>query len=253
MENQLEGRNPILECLQRNRRDIHHLWVDERAKPERRLEEIVSLARARGIAIDPVPRRDLDRRADGRVHNGIIARVDPPKTWKTGDLLNSITSQSPFLILCDELTYEHNLGAILRSSLGFGVDGLFLPTRRGAQLSPVVQRVAMGAVEDVPIVRESMYSALKQVKRAGIPIWGADMSGRPADEVDLSGPIALVMGGEGRGLSSGLKQRCDGLVSIPLSGGLESLNVSVAAALLMYEKRRQDRALERGSLEPGAD
>ncbi|MEZ4319777.1 MAG: 23S rRNA (guanosine(2251)-2'-O)-methyltransferase RlmB [Myxococcota bacterium] len=241
MENQLEGRNPILECLQRGKRTLHHVWVDDHAKPERRLETIVTMARERGVRVDLVPRRELDRRAEGRVHNGIIARVDPPRTWKTGDLLDHIADRVPFLLLCDELTYEHNLGAILRSALGFGVDGLFLPTKRGAQLSPVVQRVAMGAVEDVPIVRESPYAALKLIQKAGIPVWGADMSGRPADRVDLTGPVAFVMGGEGRGLSDGIRKRCDGVVSIPLHGGLESLNVSVAAALLMYEKRRQDR------------
>jgi 23S rRNA (guanosine2251-2'-O)-methyltransferase len=242
VDNQLEGRNPILECLQRGRRAIHHLWVDERAKPERRLDRILAYAAEQKVTVDRVPRRDLDRQADGRVHNGVIARVEPPRTWKTGDLLDHLAGREapPFLLLCDELTYEHNLGAILRSALGFGVDALFLPTRRGAQLSPVVQRVAMGAVEEVPVVRESLYAALKHIQKAGIPVYGADMAGRPADDVDLTGPVALVMGGEGRGLTDGLKKRCDGLISIPLRGGLESLNVSVAAALLMYEKRRQD-------------
>ncbi len=248
MDNQLEGRNPILECLQRGKRSLHHLWVDERAKPERRLDRILALAAENKVPVDRVSRRDLDRRADGRVHNGVIARVEAPRTWKTGDLLDhlatdpSLSDESPFLLLCDELTYEHNLGAILRSALGFGVHALFLPTRRGAQLSPVVQRVAMGAVEEVPVVRESLYAALKHIQKAGIPVYGADMAGRPADQVDLTGPCAIVMGGEGRGLTDGLKKRCDGLISIPLRGGLESLNVSVAAALLMYEKRRQDGA-----------
>lgn len=243
MDNQLEGRNPILECLQRGQRAVHHIWVDQRARSERRLDTIVQIARDRGVPVEPVSRKDLDRRAEGRVHNGVVARVEPPRTWKSRDLIRQADPQ-PFFVLCDELTYEHNLGAILRSAHGFGVDGLFLPTRRGAQLSPVVQRVAMGAVDAVPVVRESLYAALKHIKKAGIPVYGADMAGTPADEVDLTGPCAMIMGGEGRGLTDGLKQRCDGLVSIPLSGDLESLNVSVAAALLMYEKRRQDRAAE---------
>ena len=238
---QLEGRNPVLECLQRGKRIIHRIWVDERAGDERRLATILGLARKRNIEVEAVSRKDLDERADGRVHNGVIARVDAIRTWKMGAFLDQLQAPSPFLVFADELTYEHNLGAILRSSLGFGVDGLVLPSKRGAGLSPVVQRVSMGAAEEVPIVRESLYAALKLTKKAGIPIVGADMAGEPADQVDLTGPIALVMGGEGRGLPDGLKQRCDRLVSIPLDGGLESLNVSVAAALLMYEKRRQDR------------
>lgn len=241
MENQLEGRNPILECLQRARRKLHHVWIDEGAGGEERLDRIEQLAREAGATVERVPRRELDRRAENRVHNGVIARVDPPRTWKTGDLLEHLAGRDPMLILADELSYEHNLGAILRSGLGFGLDGLILPTKRGAQLSPVVQRVAMGAVEEVPVVRESLYSALKLVRKAGIPVWGADMDGRPAHEVDLRGPVAFVLGGEGRGLPEGMRERCDGLVSIPLMGGLESLNVSVAASLLMYEKRRQER------------
>lgn len=148
----------------------------------------------------------------------------------------------PFLVLVDEVAYEHNLGAILRSSLGFGVHGVIVPTRRGAAMSPVVQRVAMGAAEEIPLVREGLHSALAQCRRAGLRTVGADMAGRPLGEVDLRGPLALVLGGEGEGLSPSLAKRCDELVSIPLRGRLESLNVSVAAAILMYEKRRQEAA-----------
>ncbi|MCB9668082.1 MAG: 23S rRNA (guanosine(2251)-2'-O)-methyltransferase RlmB [Alphaproteobacteria bacterium] len=233
----------MLECLQRGKRAVHHVWVDERAGDERRLAAIVGIAGKRGIPVEAVPRQDLDRRADGRVHNGVIARVEPVRTWKMGALLEQLENPSPFLLFADELTYEHNLGAILRSALGFGVDALVLPSKRGAGLSPVVQRVSMGAVEEVPIVRESLYAALKLVKKAGIPVVGADMGGEPADRVDLTGPLALVMGGEGRGLPDGIRERCDRVVSVPLAGGLESLNVSVAAAVLMYEKRRQERGL----------
>ncbi len=143
-------------------------------------------------------------------------------------------------MLVDSLAYEHNLGAVLRSALGFGVGGVVLPTRRGAGLTPVVQRVSMGAVEEVPIVRESLFSALKHIKKAGIPVVGADMGGVGIGQATLSGPLALVLGAEGKGLSSKLKERCDAIVAVPLAGRLESLNVSVAAAVMMYEKRRQD-------------
>lgn len=203
---------------------------------------IFELASAQRVPIAAVARQELDKRADGRVHNGIIARVEAVRTWKMGAFLEQLATPSPFLLFADELSYEHNLGAILRSGLGFGLDGIVLPTKRGAGISPVVQRVSMGGVEEVPVVRESLYAALKLTKKAGIPIIGADMAGEPAESMDLTGPLAFVMGGEGRGLPEGLKQRCDKLVSIPLMGGLESLNVSVAAAMLMYEKRRQDRA-----------
>jgi 23S rRNA (guanosine2251-2'-O)-methyltransferase len=238
---QLEGRNPILECLRRNRRKVHKIWLDTGAKPERRLKEIYGLAGAKGIRIQRVHRRALDELADGRVHNGVIASVAPIIQPSMKALLQTEpTFEPPLLLFADSLTYEHNLGAVLRSALGFGVNALVIPTRRGAGLSPVVQRVSMGAVEEVPVVRESLYPALRQTKKAGYRVIGADMAGESLTKVDLSGPLALVLGGEGRGLSSKIKERCDGLVSIPAAGELESFNVSVAASILLYEKRRQD-------------
>ena len=242
MADQLEGRNPILECLQRKRRKVHRLWIDQGARPDQRIQQILKFAKDRGVPVDQVHRNRLDSMADGRVHNGIIARVEELQTWTTRSLLKHLYSEGrdPFLVLCAALSYEHNFGAVLRSALGMGVDGVILPTRRGASLSPVVQRVAMGAAEEIPIVREGAYSAIKQLKRDGIRVIGADMRGHSLVDFDLTGPVALLMGGEGKGLSQQLRNRCDAIVSIPLRGELESLNVSVAAAILMYEKRRQD-------------
>lgn len=243
MLDQLEGRNPILECLLRDRRRIQGIWLDIGARPDAKIARILDLAERRGIPVRRVDRRQLDRMVEGRIHNGIVAEADPISVWTARALLDhlqSIGKQDPFLLVADALSYEHNLGAILRTSLAFGVDGVALPTHRGADVSPVVQRVSMGAVEDVPIIRESLFSALKHVKKDGIRIVGADMGGEPLGQMDLRGPLALVMGEEGRGLSPKLRERCDRIVSIPLAGNLESLNVSVAAAVMMYEKRRQD-------------
>jgi len=239
----LEGRNPVLECLLRGKRRVHRIWLDQGARPDPRVSRILELAERRSVPVQRVERQRLDRMAEGRVHNGVVAEVDDVSLWTTRALLDhlrEIGESEPFLLVADALAYEHNLGALLRSSLGFGVDGVVLPTHRGAELSPVVQRVAMGAVEEVPIVRESLFAALKHVKREGIRIVGADMGGEPLGKADLRGPVALVLGEEGRGLSPKLRERCDRIVSIPLAGKLESLNVSVAGALLMYEKRRQD-------------
>ena len=239
---QLEGRNPVLECLVRGRRRTVRLWIDRGAKPDKRIARILSEAEKKGVPTSKVHRTELDKMSDGRVHNGVIAHAEPLPAWTTANLLDHLFDQGvqPFLVLADGLAYEHNLGAILRSSLGFGVNGVIVPTRRGASLSPVVQRVAMGAAEVVPVVHEGLFSALKHIKKAGIPIVGADMGGVPLGEARLSGALALVMGGEGSGLSSKLRERCTSVVSIPLAGQLESLNVSVAASVLMYEKRRQD-------------
>jgi len=243
----LEGRNPVLECLQRGQRDVHRIWLDAGARPDPRISRILELASRRKVKIDRVDRKRLDRMAEGRVHNGIIAEVDEIAVWSAAGLLSHQleVGVEPFWILADGLSYEHNLGAVLRSALGFGANGLVIPTRRGASLSPVVQRVSMGAVEVVPVVRESLFAAIKTLKKAGIPTVGADMGGEPMGQARLDGPLALVMGAEGRGLSPKLREKCQRIVSIPLAGGLESLNVSVATALLMYEKRRQDGWFER--------
>ena len=239
---QLEGRNPVVECLVRAKREVQRIWVDQGAKNDPRIARILDLAARRSIRVDRVERRKLDQLAEGRVHNGVVAHADPVSDWTVASLLDHQFANGiePVWILADELAYEHNFGAILRSALGFGATAVVLPTHRGAALSPVVARVSMGAVEEVPVVRESLFAALKGLKDAGVPAIGADMGGVPLGEARLSGPVALVMGAEGRGLSPKLRERCQQVVSIPLAGKLESLNVSVATAILLYEKRRQD-------------
>jgi 23S rRNA (guanosine2251-2'-O)-methyltransferase len=239
---QLEGRNPVVEVLQRGKRRVARIWLDEGARLDERLTELLRLAGERGVPVDRVPRQRLDRMAEGRVHQGVVAHAEPLPDRTARELVDEIFERggTPFLVLADEVNYEHNLGAILRTCLGFGVDGLVVPTRRGAGISPVVQRVSMGAVEEVPVVREGLSSALKPIRQAAVKVVGADMGGTPIGQLDLRGPVAIVMGGEGKGLSPVLRDRCDVIASIPLAGGLESLNVSVAAAILMYEKRRQD-------------
>jgi 23S rRNA (guanosine2251-2'-O)-methyltransferase len=200
----LEGRNPVLECLQRGRRQVRNLWLDQGAKPDDRIAAILALAEKAGVAVRKVDRQKLDRMAEGRVHNGVIAEVEPLQTWTTSALLEQVfaAGEDPFLVLADGLQYEHNLGAVLRTALGFGASGVVLPTRRGADpVSPVVQRVAMGAAEVVPIVRESLFVALSECKRSAIRIVGADMGGEPLHTVDLRGPLALLRGVEGSGLS----------------------------------------------------
>jgi len=238
----LEGRNPVLECLVRGKREVFRIYLDQGARTDQRIGRILELAKRRSVRIDRVDRRRLDQMAEGRVHNGIVADVEPVTTWTAAALLDHQFRHGiePFWVLADGLSYEHNLGAVLRSALGFGANALVVPTRRGAPLSPVAQRVSMGAIEEVAVVRESLFAALKALKKAGVPTVGADMGGVPMAQARLTGPLGLVMGAEGRGLSSKLREKVTRVVSIPLAGGLESLNVSVATAVLMYEKRRQD-------------
>jgi len=242
VSDQLEGRNPVWECLSRGRRAVHRVLIDQGAGQDARLTNIRREADSRGVSVRVVHRKVLDDMAQGRVHNGVIAIVEPLPKWTTKQVIDSIfdKGEDPFLILMADCSYEHNLGAVLRSALGFGAHAVILPTRKGAAVSPVVQRVAMGAAEVVPIVREGLNASLKHIKKAGIPVAGAAMGGTPMGDVRMSGSMAILMGGEGAGISEQLLGKCTHKVSIPLAGQLESLNVSVAAAVLMYEKRRQD-------------
>ncbi len=239
---QLEGRNVVLAALRASRR-VRSIKLDAGARPDDRLKEIVGLARKQGVPIDGVPRAELDRISQTGVHNGVIASAEPlPKWTLKAALASSQRPGDPFVVIVDEVQYEQNLGAILRTAAACGCTAVVAPTRRGAPTGAVVQRVAMGGAEEVPVVREGLNSALATLKRDGFRVVGAEADGAvPLWEADLTGPLAIVMGGEDRGLGPKIRGRCDQVVSIPLTPGsvVSSLNVSVAAGLLMYERLRQ--------------
>lgn len=230
----LEGRNVVLDALERGRRVVRRVWIDAAAKPDRKVTAI--LARA-GDRVQRVDRVLLDRMSVTGVHNGVIAEADALPDISVKELLDA--KLDPFLVLVDEVQYEHNLGAILRSALGAGVDGVIVPVQRGKGITPVVHRVSMGGAEAVPLVREGISSSLAQLRRAGVTIVGADMDGVPPWEVDLTGPVAVVLGGEDKGLTDPVRARCDHIVGVPLAGNLESLNVSVTAGVILFERVRQ--------------
>ena len=232
----------MFEALKRKRRAVHRIFLDERARPNPKLALVLDLAERAGVPVFKVPRARLDEQSVTGVHNGIIAEAEPHEEGTVQGLLSELErrGEAPFLVLVDEVQYEHNLGAILRSALGAGVNGAIVPVRRGKGLTPVVQRVAMGGAEAVPLVREGLSSALATLRRAGVRIVGADMDGDPVWSVPLTGPLAVVLGGEDKGLSPTLRSRCDAIVSVPLQGELESLNVSVTAAVVLFEKVRQE-------------
>lgn len=230
----LEGRNVVLEALERKRRTVGRIWLDEGARADAKIDRILALA---GDRVVRVPRQLLDRLSRTGVHNGIIAEAEPFPELTVRELLERVPE--PFVVLVDEVQYEHNLGAILRSALGAGVDAVIVPVERGKGLTPVVQRVSMGGAEAVPLIREGISSALAQLRRAGVRVVGADMDGVAPWSIDLRGPLALVLGGEDKGLTDPVRKRCDHIVGVPLAGGLESLNVSVTAGVLLFERVRQ--------------
>ncbi len=240
---QLEGRNVVFEALSRDTRRVRRMLIDERTRPHPKVDRILRLAREKKVEVGRVSRERLDQFSLTGVHNGIIAEADPLPDWTVTARLNHCLDQGlePFFVLVDEVNYEHNLGAILRSAMGAGVHAVVIPTRRGKGITAVVQRVAMGGAEAVPVIREAIPASLKVLRRAGVRIIGADMGGEPLWDVPMSGSLAIVLGGEDKGVTHTIRDRCDAIVSVPLAHGLDSLNVSVTGGILMYEKVRQSR------------
>jgi len=242
---QLEGRNLVLTALEHSRR-VREVWVDERARPCPKLEQIKKLSERGGTTWRTVARDALEAVSRAAVHNGVIGFAEPLPSRTLHAVLDEVDAQGrqPFVLLLDQVQYEQNLGAVLRSAACSGVDVVVTPTRRGASLSANAQRVAMGAAEQVPVVREGMMSALATLRRRGIRVVAAEAeAGQPYFEVDLTGPLALVMGGEDHGVGAKICERADQLVNIPIRGDVvTSLNVSVATGVLLFERVRQQQS-----------
>jgi len=239
----ISGRNAVLAALRVGVR-VREVLVDSGAQSTHKLKAILDAAQQAGIRVQWVERRELDRRA-GSGHQGVAAIAVVASEPKLKEVLERCASEgrAPCLVLLRELLHEHNLGAILRTADAAGVDAVVLPSHGGAALGPEALRVATGAAETVPVVRQSLTQALSALRREGLTIIGAEAEARTDYwDQDMTGPLALVLGGEDRALSQPLRDACDALVRIPMSGHVGSLNVSVACALLLYERLRQTRA-----------
>jgi len=237
------GRQPVLEAL-RSGQEINKLLV---AKGPRQgaLQQIVSLAKQRGVVIQEVDRSVLDRLSPSINHQGVIAQLAEVRYWELADLVARPSGDPwpPFLVLLDGVQDPHNLGAIIRSAEALGAHGVVIPKRRGALVTEAVMKASAGAANHLPICRVTNLAAtIDTLKQEGYWVFGADAAGEPCFEQDLTGPIALVVGSEGFGLSRLVREKCDFLSSIPMRGQVNSLNASVAASLLMLEVVRQRRA-----------
>jgi 23S rRNA (guanosine2251-2'-O)-methyltransferase len=239
-ENRIEGRNPVLEAL-RSGRTVEKLLI-ARGSSEGSIREIVKRAGESGTVIQEIDRQRLDEISLSGAHQGVIAYVTPYKYAEVEEMLEAAgeRGEAPFLIILDEITDPHNLGAVMRTAECCGAHGVIIPKRRSAGLTPAAIKASAGAVEYMPVGRvTNLARLLEDLKKQGIWIAGADPEGSPYTAQDFTGPIALVIGSEGRGLGRLVREKCDFLVSIPLKGRIESLNASVAAGILMYEVVRQ--------------
>ena len=242
-EDVVVGRNAVTEAL-KSGRAVNRLLVAE-GDGQGSIREIVRLARESGAVVETVARSKIEAVARGFRHQGVLAYTSPVDYMPLDELLEAARAKSdaPFLILLDELEDPHNLGAILRTADAVGVDGVLIPRRRSCPLSATVAKTSAGAVEYVPVARiGNIAQTIKALKDEGFWIIGADMDGTTDYfDADLTGATVLVVGSEGRGISRIVRDNCDILVKIPMLGKINSLNVSVAGAVLMYESLRQRR------------
>lgn len=236
----IAGRNAVSEAL-RSQRSINKILLQEGAHGGS-LGEIIALAKQKGVPVETVKAEKLDKLAKGLRHQGVAALAAPIAFRTLDDVFASAAekNEEPFILLLDELQDPQNVGALIRSADAAGVHGVLMPRRRSCPLNTVVAKISAGAVEYVPVVQiGNIAQTIEELKQHGCWIVGADMDGVDFYAANMSGPIVLVIGAEGRGLGRLVKQKCDDVVSIPMNGGVNSLNASAAGAVLMYEVVRQ--------------
>lgn len=232
------GRNPVVEVLS-GERDVERVFIADGS--EGSVSKIVALAKEKGVIVDFVPKEKIDAMAPGVKHQGVVAKVSEYKYADMEDVFAraEVSGEDPFIIILDEITDPHNLGAIIRTAECAGAHGVIIPKRRAATLTQTVALSAAGAIENMPVVQvTNLGRAIDDLKEKGVWVGAADMDGRTYYEANLTGPIAIVIGNEGKGVGRLVKEKCDFVLSIPMYGKINSLNASNAAAVLMYGIRR---------------
>lgn len=241
MGEQIEGRNPVLEAI-RAGHQLNKVYIlrSESSGPVRAIKDA---AHKRGIPVFQVDSKVLDRMAVTRNHQGVIALAAEWKYATIDQILqNATASNEPaFLVLLDGVEDPQNLGSVIRTAEAAGAHGLIIPERRAAGLTATVSRASAGAVEYLPVARvTNLTKTIRELKKAGLWFTGVEMDGNiELYQADLSGPIGLVLGGEGRGISRLVAEECDQIVRLPMWGRVNSLNVSVASGIALYEVRRK--------------
>ncbi|WP_454792483.1 23S rRNA (guanosine(2251)-2'-O)-methyltransferase RlmB [Mycolicibacterium lutetiense] len=239
------GRNPVVECL-RAKVPATALYVALGAEADERLTESVQIAADRGISILEVQRHDLDRMSNNTLHQGLALQVPPYNYAHPDDLLKSVRSsgEPALMVALDNISDPRNLGAIVRSVAAFGGHGVVIPQRRSASVTAVAWRTSAGAAARTPVARATnLTRTLKSYADAGLQVVGLDAGGDTTlDELEGTGPMIVVVGSEGKGLSRLVRETCDAVVSIPMAGPTESLNASVAAGVVLAEIARQRRS-----------
>nr|WP_123043778.1 23S rRNA (guanosine(2251)-2'-O)-methyltransferase RlmB [Cohnella candidum]AYQ75698.1 23S rRNA (guanosine(2251)-2'-O)-methyltransferase RlmB [Cohnella candidum] len=242
----MAGKHPVLEAL-KSGRALNKIWLSEQSQRSH-IAPILEEAKAKGVVVQFADKRKLDQLVPNLPHQGVVAQAAAVSYYEVDELLAraSEKGEPPLLVLLDEVEDPHNLGSVLRTADCTGVHGVIVPKRRSASLTAVVAKTSAGAVEYVPVARVSnLVQTIEKLKEAGV--WVAGAAGEAPGDVyraNLTGPLAIVIGNEGRGLSRLVRESCDFLVSLPMLGRINSLNASVAAGVILYEALRQRKAAD---------
>ncbi len=241
----LEGRNTIHDAILSDKK-VRRVFIAKESADDPRIKEIISLADKKGVSINFIPAKELKNKAESVNPQNILAEMEIEEV-SLKEVIEK--NKNACILFFNRLDYEQNLGAILRTAWGGGVDAIVVSPSGVHSLTPVVAKVSMGAVAYVPVIAESLFPQLKYLKDLGIPIVGVETGmGEAYFEQNLLGSVAFVFGGEDSGLSEPLKKYCDLFIHIPMNSSLSSLNVSVAVAIIVFEKLRQElEAKNRGS------
>jgi 23S rRNA (guanosine2251-2'-O)-methyltransferase len=242
------GINPVMEAL-RSGRPVQRLLIGEHRKHDKDVREILRLAKDAGVEVRMAPREGLNREAPQAIHQGVVAYTAAHTYSSLDDILQapSRRGQTPFFLILDGVEDPRNLGAVLRTAEAAGVHGVIIPERRAAGLTEAVAKAAAGALEYVPVVKVvNIVNTIEELKKSGVWIAAAEAGSATAFwDADFRLPIALVLGGEDKGVRRLVREHCDYILSLPLLGAISSLNVSVAAGIMLYEVLRQRRDKEK--------
>lgn len=237
----IEGKNPVIEAL-RSDTGIDIIYINKEMA-EGAVSKISSLAKDKNINVKYVDKQTLTKLSEGGKHQGVIAEAEEYEYKDLDDIfaLAEQRKEKPFIILLDEITDVHNLGAIIRTAECCGAHGVIIPKHRAAGVNSVVAKTSAGAVEYLPVVRvTNINQTIQELKKKGLWIYGADMAGeRYIYEENFEGAVGVIIGSEGKGISRLVKENCDTLIKIPMKGNISSLNASCASSIIIYEVLRQ--------------
>ena len=237
----LEGRNMVRDALMSGQR-VNSLVIGSGSAHDPKVREIEKLARNRGISVQVIRSEELEKMSESKNAQGVMATMEAPEVKSFEQILRD--KREILVLLLNHIDYEQNLGAIMRTAWAAGVDVVVASPNGVHQVTPVVAKISMGAVAYVPLIPMSLFQAMKLLHKYAVPVVGVEVDmGKSIYDSKLTGPMAILMGGEAEGLSEPLQKECDSFVNIPMKKEVASLNVSVATALVLFEKVRQERVV----------